>query len=152
MIASAATSISRSTAGVSVDAIIIGRTRKLKKLRKIYHILQLIGIKIKHDITHCVSAERCSCGLALSAQRPYRVGIYRVERTRRALQIRESGEKQPKCEEWRKTTVGRAAANGSFWRIWCEGCQHDVIISAADLIELRAVLYRKRVSGIWRSG
>ena len=49
-------------------------------------------------------------------------------------------ERQPAGNEWRKATVGSAAADhGSHWRIWCEGCRHAVIVSAEDLIELHGV-------------
>ena len=50
------------------------------------------------------------------------------------------GEPMPKGDDWRKATVGRAAANRSHHRIWCEQCRHEVIISAEDLIELHGAL------------
>lgn len=49
------------------------------------------------------------------------------------------GERQPKGDAWRKATVGSAAASGSYQRIWCEVCRHEVILHAEDLTELHGI-------------
>lgn len=45
------------------------------------------------------------------------------------------GEKRPEGDEWKKATVGNAAANRSYQRIWCEDCRHQLVISAQKIIE-----------------
>ena len=50
------------------------------------------------------------------------------------------GERQPQGNDWRKATVGSAAAKRSHRRLWCEGCRHALTVSAEDLIELYGVL------------
>ena len=44
------------------------------------------------------------------------------------------GERMPKGDDWRKATVGSAAARRSYGRIWCEDCRHEVVIAAKDII------------------
>ena len=44
------------------------------------------------------------------------------------------GEKMPKGTAWREATVGSAARNRSYERIWCEDCRHELVISAKDII------------------
>ena len=50
------------------------------------------------------------------------------------------GEPRPTGDDWRKATVGNAAANRSYQRTWCDSCKHELIISAEDLIELHGAL------------
>ena len=49
------------------------------------------------------------------------------------------GERAPEGDGWRKATVGSAAKNRSYERIWCENCGHELIVSAKDLIEKHGV-------------
>ena len=49
------------------------------------------------------------------------------------------GERRPTGDAWRKATVGSAAASSSYQRIWCDGCGHDLVVSANDLCELHGV-------------
>ena len=44
------------------------------------------------------------------------------------------GEKMPKGTAWREATVGSAAKNRSYERIWCGDCWHELVISAKDII------------------
>ena len=44
------------------------------------------------------------------------------------------GEKMPKGTAWRKATVGSAARNRSYERIWCEDRRHELVIAAKDII------------------
>ena len=44
------------------------------------------------------------------------------------------GEKIPKGDNWRKATVGSAAACRSYERIWCEDCRHELVIAAKNII------------------
>jgi hypothetical protein len=45
------------------------------------------------------------------------------------------GEEQPRGDGWRKATIGSAARNGSYQRIYCDDCKHQLVISAVDLLE-----------------
>ena len=45
------------------------------------------------------------------------------------------GEKIPKGTAWREATVGSAAKNRSYERIWCGDCRHELVISAQRIIE-----------------
>ena len=49
------------------------------------------------------------------------------------------GEKRPQGDGWRTVTVGNAAFNNDYQRIWCDDCRHQLIIHAVDLIELHGV-------------
>lgn len=49
------------------------------------------------------------------------------------------GEKMPKGDAWKQATVGSAAKNRSYERLWCEDCRHELIVSAKDLIEKHGV-------------
>jgi DNA-directed RNA polymerase subunit RPC12/RpoP len=49
------------------------------------------------------------------------------------------GEKRPKGDGWRRATVGNAAFNNHYQRIFCEDCRHHLIIHAQDLIDLHRV-------------
>ena len=49
------------------------------------------------------------------------------------------GEPQPKGDGWRKATVGNAAFNNQYQRIWCDACGHTLIVHAEDLIKLHGV-------------
>ena len=44
------------------------------------------------------------------------------------------GERMPKGDDWRRATVGSAAACRSYERIWCEDCRHELVIAAKDII------------------
>ena len=45
------------------------------------------------------------------------------------------GEKMPKGTAWREATVGSAARNRSYERIWCEDCRYELVIAAQKIIE-----------------
>ena len=40
----------------------------------------------------------------------------------------------PKGTAWREATVGSAAKNRSYERIWCEDCRLELVIAAKDII------------------